>query len=273
MNIVNNLLVGSASVAMLVGAAAPAAAQTPYGYGQYGTSNSGGGVVGAIINSVLGGGRYGTYGQGNDRQAVDLCARTAEAQVSRDRRYSGYDQYGQGQYGQNQYSGQYGQSQYGQSQYQGQYGQGGYPTNDPRFNQGYGSRSNARVVAVTSVERRTDGLKVRGLIDTGRNWSSRSDQNDRDQDEYEGQYSNQGQYQGQGQYPVPGQYPTQGYNDPRYPQSGYQQGVDPRFGGWNSQGYANAGRYAELQFSCKVNYRGQITRLNIERNNGFRRDY
>ena len=83
MNIVNNLLVGSASVAILVGAAAPVAAQTPYGYGQYGTTNSGG-VVGAIINSVLGGGRYGTYGQGNDRQSVDLCARAAEARVSAD---------------------------------------------------------------------------------------------------------------------------------------------------------------------------------------------
>lgn len=276
MNIVNNLLVGSASLAMLVGAAAPVAAQSTYG--QYGTTNNGTNVVGAIINSVLGGGRYGTYGQGNDRQAVDLCARTAEAQVGADRRYSNTSPY-PGQYGQ----GQYGQGQY-QGQVQGQYGQNGYSTNDPRYNnQVYGARSNARVVAVTSVERRTDGLKVRGLLDTGRNWGRHMDRDDSDQGQYQGQYPNQGQYQGQGQYPNPGQYqgqyqgqgqyPTQGYNDPRYPQTGYQQNVDPRFGGLNSQGYANAGRYAELQFSCKVNYRGQITRLNIERNNGFRRDY
>ena len=217
MNIVNKLLVGSASVAMLVGAAAPAAAQTPYGYGQYGNTNNGG-VVGAIINSVLGGGRYGAYGQGNDRQAVDQCARAAEARVSGDNRY-----------------GAYGQGQYGQGQYQGQYGQG------------YGYRSNARVVAVTGVERRASGLKVTGLIDTGRNYGR-------------GDY--QGQYQGQ-----------QGYNDPRYPQQGYNQGVDPRWGGWNNQGYANAGQYAELRFNCRVDFRGQITRLNVERNMQFRRDY
>ena len=235
MNIVNKLLVGSASVAMLVGAAAPAAAQTPY-YGQYGNNTNNGGVVGAIINSVLGGGRYGTYGQGNDRLAVDQCARAAEARVSGDNRYGAY---GQGQYGQ----GQYGQGQYGQGQYQGQYGQG------------YGNRSNARVVAVTGVERRTSGLKVTGLIDTGRDYG---------RGDYQGQY--------QGQYP--GQYQSQqGYNDPRYPQQGYNQGIDPRWGGWNNQGYANAGQYAELRFNCRVDFRGQITRLNVERNLQFRRDY
>ena len=219
MNILNKMLVGSASLAMIAGAAAPAAAQG-YGYPQYGNQNSGG-VVGAIINGVLGGGRYGTYGQGNDRMAVDQCARAAEVRVSGDRRYGAYGAYGQGQY-------------------QGQYGQG-YDNN----------RNNARVVAVTQVTRSNNGLRVAGLIDTGRNEGNQG-------------YGNQG-YQGQA-------YPNQGY-DPRYPQQGYQQGVDPRFGGWNNQGYANAGQYAELRFNCRVDYRGQVTRLNIERNMDFRRGY
>ncbi|HEV2044598.1 MAG TPA: hypothetical protein VGR05_07970, partial [Sphingomicrobium sp.] len=179
MNMFHKMLVGSAGLAMIVGAAAPAAAQN-YGYPsqQYGNQ---GGVVGAIINGVLGGGRYGSYGQGNDRMAVDQCARAAEVRVSGDSRYGAYGAYGQGQY-------------------QGQYGQG-YNNN---------RRSNARVVAVTQVTRNNQGLRVAGLIDTGRN------------------------FRGQG-YGNPGygnQYPQQGYNN-QYPQQGYNQGIDPRFGGWN----------------------------------------
>lgn len=216
MNILNKLLVGSAGLAMIAGAAAPAAAQY---YPQYGNQNSGG-TVGAIINNVIGGGRYGNYGQGNDRMAVDQCARAAEARVSSDRRYSAY----------------------GQNQYQGQYGQG-YNNN----------RSNARVVAVTQVSRSNYGLRVAGLIDTGRNFNRG----------YDNRGSDNG-YQGQS-------YPNQGYGDPRYPSQGYGQGVDPRFGGWNNQGYANAGQYAELRFNCRVDFRGQVTRLNIENNTEFRR--
>ena len=225
MNMFHKMLVGSAGLAMIAGAAAPAAAQN-YGYPQYdpqyGNQNQGG-VLGSIINGVLGGGRYGSYGQGNDRMAVDQCARAAEARVSGDSRYGAYGQYGQGQY-----QGQYGQGQYGQ----------GYNNN----------RSNAHVVAVTQVTRSNNGLRVMGLIDTGRNFRGQG-------------YGNQG---------YGNQYPQQGY-DPRYPQQGYSQGVDPRFGGWNNQGYVNAAQYAELRFNCRVDYRGQVTRLNIERNNNFRR--
>lgn len=212
MNMLHKMMVGSAGLAMIAGAAAPAAAQQ-YGYPQYDNQygNQNGGVVGQIINQVLGGGRYGSYGQGNDRMAVDQCARAAEARVSGDSRYG----YGQGQYG------------------QGQYGQG--------YNN---RRGNARVVAVTQVSRANNGLRVMGLIDTGRNWRG------------QGGYGNQG---------YNNQYPQQGYGQ------GYQQGVDPRFGGWNNQGYANAGQYAELRFNCRVDFRGQVTRLNIERNNNFRR--
>ncbi len=213
MNLINKMMVGSAGLAMIAGAAAPAAAQQ-YGYPNQQYPNQGGSVVGQILNNVLGGGRYGSYGQGDDRMAVDQCARAAEARVSGDRNY-----------------GPYGQSQYGQ----------GYNNN----------RSNARVVAVTQVTRSNNGLRVSGLIDTGRNWRG------------QGQgYNNQGNGN---------QYPQQGYNDPRYPQQGYNQGVDPRFGGFGNQGYANAGQYAELRFNCRVDFRGQVTRLNVERNTGFRR--
>ena len=229
MNKLRKMMVGSASLAMIAGAAAPAAAQN---YPQYG-NQSGGQTVGSIINNVLGGGRYGSYGQGRDARAVDQCARAAEAQVSADSRYGPYGQ-NQGQYGQN-------QNQYGQNQ--GQYGQG-YANN----------RGNARVVAVTQVTRNVAGIRVSGLIDTGRNYRGQGQA-----------YQNQGQgYQGQGNQ-------NQGYQGQGYPQQGYQQGVDPRFGGWNNQGYANAGQYAELTFNCRVDLRGQVIRVNVERNMQFRR--
>lgn len=207
MNMINKMMVGSAGLAMIAGAAAPAAAQQ-YGYPDQQYGNQNGGVVGQIINQVLGGGRYGSYGQGNDRMAVDQCARAAEARVSGDRNYGAYGQ-------------------------------------------GYNNRrSNARVVAVTQVTRANNGLRVTGLLDTGRNW--------------------RGQGQGYGNQGYNSQYPQQGYNN-QYPQQGYNQGIDPRFGGFGNQGYSNAGQYAELRFNCRVDFRGQVTRLNVERNNNFRR--
>lgn len=217
MNMINNLLVGSAGLAMVAGAAAPASAQ------YYPPSNNqGSGVVGTIIDTMLGGGRYGAYGRGNDRMAVDQCARAAEARVGGNG--YGYDNRG--------------------------YGQGAYQ-NDPRYGQAYGQEMGARVVAVTSVERRSNGLRVTGLIDTNNGY---------------GGYDGRGYGQGQ-------QYPGQSYGDPRYPQNAYPQATDPRYGGWNNQGYANAAQFAELRFNCRVDYRGQITRLNIERNNQVRRGY
>ena len=60
------ILTGVAGLTALVGLAAPAAAQGyPYGYNQgYGYNNNQGGVLGAIVNNVLGYGRYpyGNYG-------------------------------------------------------------------------------------------------------------------------------------------------------------------------------------------------------------------
>lgn len=224
MNMLRTLMVGSTGLAMLA-ATAPAAAQygNPYGNQGYG---SGGNVVGQIINNVLGGGRYGTYGRGNDRIAVDQCARAAEV------RANGYGQAG------------YGQPPYGQAY--------GYPGNDPRYGQSpygqqaYGQQGAARVVAVTNVERRSNMTRVTGLIDTGNAYGQRG-------------YGNA--------------YPGQVVNDPRYPQQPYGQGGDPRYGGWNNQGYANAAQVAELRFNCRVDARGQISRLTIERNNQYRRNY
>jgi len=117
------ILTGAAGLAMVAGVATPAAAQ--YGYGYPG----GGNVVGQVINQVLGGGRYGAYGQGNDRYAVERCAQAAVARVART---------------------SYGYA-YNRGYSYGQYGAGV-----------------ARVTAITRVERRSNGgLKVYGVMDSG----------------------------------------------------------------------------------------------------------
>ena len=158
------ILTGAAGLAMIVGAAAPAAAQyAPYGSYNQGYNN-GGNSIGAVINSVLGGGRYGAYGQGNDRVGVDQCARAAEARVSRDYRTSGYGNQG--------------------------YGNQGY---DPRYgNQGYNGAGTARVVGITSVERKSNGLKVSGMINSGMSQRGYGNQG------YDPRYGNQQGYGNQG---------------------------------------------------------------------------
>jgi hypothetical protein len=144
------------------GLAGPAAAQYPYppsypspqnyppGYGypqqQYGYGNQGG--IGQIIDQLLGN-RYNV----NDRSAVSRCASAAVAQVQARYQQNGYNQ-GYNQQGYNQGYGYQGQGQ----GYQGQ-GQG------YAYGQGY---NRIRVTAITSVERRSNGLRVRGLLDTGR---------------------------------------------------------------------------------------------------------
>lgn len=216
MTIFTKILAGSAGVAMLAGMAAPAAAQyNPYpnqypsqGYGQ-------GGVVGQIINNVLGQGRYGAYGQGPDRIGVDQCARAAEARVSGDLSAGRYGAYNQG-YHDNRYS-----------------------------NGGYNNAAiNARVVGITQVERRNNGLRVRGVIDTGMGYN-------------------------QGYDP---RYGQQGY-DPRYGQQGYDpRYADPRYNpGYGQPGYGNRAygydaQRADLRFDCRVDYRGRVLSLEIKRN-------
>ena len=147
----------TAGAAAAVGIAAPAAAQYPYpqpypypqtypGYPQQGYGQN---VVGSIIDQLLGN-RYNV----TDRQAVSQCASAALVQAQN--QYRGY---GQGGYG------GYGQGGYG--------GYGGYP-------QGIAAPA-MRVTAITDVQRRQYGLRVRGLISSG----------------YGGGYGQYG-YQGQG---------------------------------------------------------------------------
>lgn len=140
MSALTKVLTGAAGLAAVVGFASPAAAQyypSPYGYGNQGN------VLGTILNGVLGGGGYGQgnygYGQGNDRYAVDACARTVEARLNN---RGGYGNYGSG------YGGSY----------------GGY--NNYGYGSGYG---NARVQGITQVERKSYGLKVRGVASSGAN--------------------------------------------------------------------------------------------------------
>lgn len=138
------------------GLAVPAAAQYPYppsypspqnyppGYGypqqQYGYGNQGG--IGQIIDQLLGN-RYNV----NDRSAVSRCASAAMAQAQARYGSNGYNQQGYNQQGYNQGYGYQGQGQ-------------GYA---------YGQGNNRiRVTAITNVERRSNGLRVRGLLDTGR---------------------------------------------------------------------------------------------------------
>jgi hypothetical protein len=119
-----------AAAALAGAASAPAAAQY---YGQpYPPGYYGNqGTIGAIIDSLLGN-RYSV----TDRGAVRQCAQAAVNQA--------YAQYGQyNQYGYNPYGG---------------------------YNQPYGGNygMNIRVTAITDVDRRSNGLRVEGLLDTGR---------------------------------------------------------------------------------------------------------
>lgn len=137
MKALSKILIGGAGVAALVGAASPAAAQyypNPYPYGGYG--NSGGGVIGAIINAIGGYGQYpyGNYGYNrvNDRYAIDQCSRAVEARI-------GGNAYG--------------------------YGYGGYG-----YNNAY---AGGRVAGITRVEPRSNGgLKVYGVAMTGQRYGA-----------------------------------------------------------------------------------------------------
>lgn len=133
-----------AAAASVCCAAAPAAAQYPYPYPQqpyppgypYQTypyqQPYGGTVVDQVLNQLLGG--YNV----NDRTAIRACARAAIGRAQA--QYQGYGGYPPG------YAQPYG------------YGYG--------YNQGFAAPM-MRVTAITDVERRTYGLRVRGLIDTG----------------------------------------------------------------------------------------------------------
>lgn len=153
MSVKTNILAGAAGLAALVGFATPAAAQYYPGNPGYGYGNNN--VVGTIVNSIIGYGRYpygnygynqygnqygSQYGNGyNQNAAVDQCARAVEA------RLSGYQ------------GGYYG---YGNTPYGGRYGNNGY-------NNGYGG--GGRVQGITRVDRKSYGLKVYGVASSGYN--------------------------------------------------------------------------------------------------------
>ena len=212
----SKILIGSAGLTAALAIASPAIAQQPYPYGNQN------GVVGAIINSVTGGG-YGQYPQGNygysrvdERGAVSMCAAAAEQRIS--------------------------------SNYRGQPGYG--YTNGNGYNgyqQGYANGTNghgARVLGITNVERRNNGVRVSGTIDSGR-------------------------YASRASYGAPA-YGAQAYGAQAY---GVQAYGAP---GYPNQGYGNRaynGVHADLTFRCNVDYRGAVTNLRVRNNGSFRRPY
>ena len=147
MSVTTKILAGAAGLAAIAGFATPAAAQYYPGYGYPNNNN----IVGAIINSVTGYGRYpyGNYGYNqygnqygsqygyNQNMAVDQCARAVEARLNG----------GNGYYG-------YGNMPYG----------GGY--NGYGYNNGY---AGGRVQGITKVDRKSYGLKVHGVASSGYN--------------------------------------------------------------------------------------------------------
>jgi hypothetical protein len=124
-----------------------------YGYGQQGYAQS---PVQQIIDSLLGN-RYNV----TDRQAVSQCASAAVAQAQN--QYRGY---GNG-YGQNGYGNGYNQNR--------------------GYQQGFAAPM-MRVTAITDVQRRTSGLRVKGLISTGYGGNYRGN----GQNGYQGGYQNGG---------------------------------------------------------------------------------
>ena len=144
MNTFNSVLVAAAAIG---GLAAPAAAQyAPYpqplpgqpvygqpvygqpGYAQpYGYNNN---PVNQIINQLLGN-RYNV----SDRTAISQCASAAIQQAG---------------------------VQYQRQPYGNAYGY----NNNRGYNQGYNGAANMRVTAITDVQRRQNGLRVSGLIDS-----------------------------------------------------------------------------------------------------------
>lgn len=174
--------------------------QSGYGYpGQQGYGTGGGGLQ-SVIDQLLGN-RYSV----SDRSAVRQCATAAVHQAPRQIPRDGYGGYNQG---------------YAQPQ--------GYP-----YAQGYNPASTIRVTAITNVERRSNGLRVSGLLSSGMGYSQG--------------YGAPGYTQG---------YPSQGYANQGYMSQGY-----------GSNGYA-AG---DLTFRCNVDFRGAVTSVRVRRNEAYRR--
>ena len=245
-------LFASAAAGLALLSATPALAQ-PYGYPQNG------------YPSTAVGGAYGAYGQPSDRAAIDQCARAAEARVNADMGGRGYGGY---------------QPSYGQPGYDGQrYGQ----VYDPRFpNNGYATGGSARLVSITRVERRSNEPRTYALTDSPLN-PVHADQR------YDNNASGQTGPRGERTDPYARQpYGNNGF-DPYANSDGYGQNgprgerTDPEYRrqqanngsayGNQPYGYANGGAgQADMQFDCRIDYRGAITRLRTSRSD-YQRGY
>jgi len=129
MKAISMILAGGVGLAALA-SAAPAAAQCSPGYPGGGYGNPIGQVLGQILNPYGGyGNQYGYGYGGNDRVLIDRCAGAVQQRI--DQRYS-YGRYG---------------APYGY----GAYGAYGY------------AQGGARVLGISRVERRSRGLRVRGV--------------------------------------------------------------------------------------------------------------
>jgi hypothetical protein len=120
----------------------PYPGQPGYGYAQQGYPNQGYAAqdpISQVINSLLGN-RYNV----TDRQAVSQCASAALAEAT-------------AQYGVNGYAGSNGYAGYAGAYRPGATGVPGYP----------GIATSMRVSAITDVQRRSNGMRVKGLIDSG----------------------------------------------------------------------------------------------------------
>ena len=123
----------------------PYPGQPGYGYAQQGYPNQGYAAqdpISQAINSLLGN-RYNV----TDRQAVSQCASAAMSQAI-------------AQYGVNGYAGSNGYAGYAGAYRPGATGVPGYP----------GIATSMRVSAITDVQRRSSGMRVKGLIDSGVNY-------------------------------------------------------------------------------------------------------
>ena len=229
----------SAAAFLVLVAATPALAQY---YPQNGNSQNGYPVANGYANTV-----YGAYGQPQDRAAIDQCSRAAEARINADgggRGYDGYNQQGYNQPG-------YNQQGYGQAY-------------DPRYpNRAYANGS-ARLVSLTRVERRSNELRISGLIDSGMSGYGNY-----------GGYANQGYNNGvtnqaydnnngpRGERTDPEYRRQQAYNSQDYGNQPYAN---------QPYGFANNAASADMQFDCRINSRGQITRLRTNRSD-YQRGY
>ena len=114
--------------------------------------------------------------------------------------------------------------------YSGGYNYGGYGQYGGYGNDGYNQGYNgSRVTRIINVQRRNNGLKIFGLASAGNNSRYGG---------YNQGYGNQG-------------YGNQGYGNQGYGNQGY--------------GYGNQGYGGQLRFNCKVNFRGQVTDVDIDR--------